>query len=121
MTYRRTYRTARHPPPTLASSPARAHVCPRTRPLTTRHAPATQLQLVRKFVHEVTPSGLEQQLKDAMAEEVRTLARSMKHTVVYSCRSGAAPTYVYMPGVTQRSPFPLLMEGDTVVLHCCKR
>ena len=45
-------------------------------------------QLVRKFVHEVTPAGLEQQLKDAMAEEVRTLARSLKHTDVYSLRSG---------------------------------
>jgi len=33
-------------------------------------------------VHEVTPAGLEQQLKDAMAEEIRTLARSMKHTQV---------------------------------------
>ena len=37
--------------------------------------------LVRKFVHEVTPAGLEQQLKDAMAEEVRSLARALKHTV----------------------------------------
>ena len=46
--------------------------------------------LVRKFVHEVTPSGLEQQLKDAMAEEVRSLARALKHTDVYSLRSGAA-------------------------------
>ena len=37
---------------------------------------------MRTFVHEVTPAGLEQQLKDAMAEEIRTLARSMKHTQV---------------------------------------
>lgn len=45
-------------------------------------------ELVRTFVHDCTPSGLEQQLKDAMAEEIRTLARSMKHTEVYTARKG---------------------------------
>jgi hypothetical protein len=44
--------------------------------------------LVKKFVHQVTPAGLESQLKDALAEEIRTLARSMKHTEVYACRTG---------------------------------
>ena len=46
--------------------------------------------LVRIFVHQVTPAGLESQLKDALAEEIRTLARSLKHTEVYACRTGAA-------------------------------
>lgn len=43
---------------------------------------------VRHFVHEVTPGGLEQQLKDSVAQELRALARSMKHTEVYACRTG---------------------------------
>jgi len=30
--------------------------------------------------------GLEQQLKDALAEEIRALARSLKHTAVFACR-----------------------------------
>lgn len=45
--------------------------------------------MVRTFVHQVTPAGLESQLKDALAEEIRTLARSLKHTQVYACRTGA--------------------------------
>jgi hypothetical protein len=44
-------------------------------------------ELVRQFVHRVTPAGLEQQLQDALAEEIRTLARSLKHTEVWACRS----------------------------------
>mmetsp|Transcript_21040 Transcript_21040/g.27637 ORF Transcript_21040/g.27637 Transcript_21040/m.27637 type:complete len:528 (-) Transcript_21040:364-1947(-) len=43
--------------------------------------------LVRKFVYEVTPRGLEQQLRDAQEEAVRALARSVKHTEVYGLRS----------------------------------
>lgn len=43
--------------------------------------------LVAKFVHEVTPRGLQQQLSDAMDEAVRTLARSLKHKDVYGLRS----------------------------------
>mmetsp|Transcript_21515 Transcript_21515/g.33812 ORF Transcript_21515/g.33812 Transcript_21515/m.33812 type:complete len:512 (-) Transcript_21515:35-1570(-) len=43
--------------------------------------------LVRTFVHEVTPRGLEQQLRDAQEEAVRALARSVKHTEVYGLRS----------------------------------
>jgi len=45
-------------------------------------------KLVKIFVHQVTPAGLESQLKDALAEEIRTLARSLKHTQVYACRTG---------------------------------
>ena len=44
----------------------------------------------RDFVHKVTPAGLQQQLMDALAEEIRKLARSVKHTEVYACRSGGA-------------------------------
>ena len=39
--------------------------------------------LVCKFVHEVTPRGLQQQLRDAIDEAVRMLARSMKHQEVW--------------------------------------
>lgn len=48
-------------------------------------------ELVRTFVHNCTPAGLEQQLKDAMAEEIRYLARSMKHTEVYTARKEKRP------------------------------
>lgn len=43
--------------------------------------------LVRTFVHEVTPRGLQQQLTDAVDEACRMLARSMKHREVYGLRS----------------------------------
>uniref|UniRef100_A0A7S3K4J6 Band 7 domain-containing protein n=1 Tax=Aureoumbra lagunensis TaxID=44058 RepID=A0A7S3K4J6_9STRA len=45
-------------------------------------------ELVRKFVYQVTPAGLENQLKDSLAESIRVLARSLKHTSVYACRTG---------------------------------
>ena len=45
-------------------------------------------EMVRKFVHQVTPRGLEQQLRDAQEESVRSLARSLKHTEVYGVRTG---------------------------------
>lgn len=45
-------------------------------------------ELVRKFVHQVKPRGLEQQLRDAQEEAVRALARSLKHTEIYGIRSG---------------------------------
>lgn len=44
--------------------------------------------LVRKFVYQVKPRGLEQQLRDAQEEAVRALARSLKHTEIYGIRSG---------------------------------
>lgn len=49
--------------------------------------PGEDPNLVAKFVHEVTPRGLQQQLSDAMDEAVRVLARSMKHREVYGLRS----------------------------------
>ena len=42
---------------------------------------------VYKFVHEVTPFGLHAQLSDALAEAVRTLARSVYHTEVFGLRT----------------------------------
>uniref|UniRef100_A0A7S4NII5 Band 7 domain-containing protein n=1 Tax=Odontella aurita TaxID=265563 RepID=A0A7S4NII5_9STRA len=42
---------------------------------------------VYKFVHEVTARGLQQQLADAQAEAVRTLARSVLHTEVFGLRN----------------------------------
>jgi len=47
-------------------------------------------ELVRKFVHQLSPRGLEQQLRDAQEEAVRGLARSLKHTEIYGIRSGGA-------------------------------
>lgn len=44
-------------------------------------------ELVRTFVHEVTPVGFQGQLTDALAEEVRFLARSLKHDEVNTCRT----------------------------------
>jgi len=44
--------------------------------------------LVRRFVQQVGPRGLEQQLRDAQEEAVRALARSLKHTEIYGIRSG---------------------------------
>jgi regulator of protease activity HflC (stomatin/prohibitin superfamily) len=46
-------------------------------------------ELVRKFVYELKPRGLEQQLRDAQDEAVRGLARSLKHTEIYGIRSGS--------------------------------
>ena len=43
--------------------------------------------LVAKFVHEVTPRGLQQQLTDAIDEACRVLARSMKHRECYGLRN----------------------------------
>ncbi|KAL3773476.1 hypothetical protein ACHAWO_012737 [Cyclotella atomus] len=49
--------------------------------------PGDDPQNVYKFVHEVTPIGLQAQLKDAQAEAVRTLARSVYHTEVFGLRN----------------------------------
>jgi len=42
---------------------------------------------VRKFIHEVTAHGLAQQIRDAEAEAVRKLTRSVYHTEVFGLRS----------------------------------
>ncbi|KAL7469551.1 hypothetical protein ACHAXS_009804 [Conticribra weissflogii] len=49
--------------------------------------PGDDPQNVYKFVHEVTPAGLQVQLQDAQAEAVRTLARSVYHTEVFGLRN----------------------------------
>ena len=49
--------------------------------------PGDSPQNVYKFVHEVTPAGLQVQLHDAQAEAVRTLARSLYHTEVFGLRN----------------------------------
>lgn len=58
--------------------------------------------LVRKFVHEVSPRGLQQQLTDAIDEACRMLARSMKHREVYGLRNltvrGSTVEYVVDDG-----------------------
>ena len=45
--------------------------------------------LVRKFVYELKPEGLEQQLRDAQEEAIRALARTLNHTDVYGMKSGS--------------------------------
>ncbi|KAL7519710.1 hypothetical protein ACHAWX_004469 [Stephanocyclus meneghinianus] len=49
---------------------------------------------VRKFVQEVKPTGLEQQLRDAQDEAVRGLARSLTHTEIYGIRSGEHTRFI---------------------------
>ncbi|ETK78454.1 hypothetical protein F441_15812 [Phytophthora nicotianae CJ01A1] len=44
--------------------------------------------LVRRFVYELGPNGLEVQLRAAQDEAVRALARSVQHTEVYRLRDG---------------------------------
>ncbi|GAB9470983.1 Myosin protein [Globisporangium polare] len=44
--------------------------------------------LVRRFVYELGPHGLEVQLRAAQDEAVRALARSVQHTEVYQLRDG---------------------------------
>ncbi|OWY97641.1 hypothetical protein PHMEG_00031783 [Phytophthora megakarya] len=44
--------------------------------------------LVRRFVYELGPNGLEIQLRAAQDEAVRALARSVEHTEVYQLRDG---------------------------------
>jgi regulator of protease activity HflC (stomatin/prohibitin superfamily) len=44
--------------------------------------------LVRRFVYELGPNGLEVQLRAAQDEAVRGLARSVMHTEVYQLRDG---------------------------------
>jgi len=43
--------------------------------------------LIRKFVHERKPSGLEKQLSDALEEAVRALVRLIDHTEIYGIRN----------------------------------
>ncbi|RLN52477.1 hypothetical protein BBJ29_001116 [Phytophthora kernoviae] len=45
-------------------------------------------ELVRRFVYELGPNGLEVQLRAAQDEAVRALARSVQHTEVYKLRNG---------------------------------
>ncbi|OWZ19493.1 hypothetical protein PHMEG_0006250 [Phytophthora megakarya] len=45
-------------------------------------------ELVRRFVYELGPNGLEIQLRAAQDEAVRALARSVEHTEVYQLRDG---------------------------------
>ncbi|KAJ8526161.1 hypothetical protein ON010_g15018 [Phytophthora cinnamomi] len=45
-------------------------------------------KLVRRFVYELGPNGLEIQLRAAQDEAVRALARSVEHTEVYQLRDG---------------------------------
>lgn len=69
---------------------------------------------VRKFVHEVTARGLQQQLRDAQAEAVRTLARSVTHTEVFGLRNVSSQE---LSGVTDKlggtaaSPFATMEFG----------
>ncbi|EGZ08842.1 hypothetical protein PHYSODRAFT_252361 [Phytophthora sojae] len=45
-------------------------------------------ELVRRFVYELEPNGLEIQLRAAQDAAVRALARSVEHTEVYQLRDG---------------------------------
>ena len=60
--------------------------------------------LVCKFVHEVTPRGLQQQLTDAIDEACRVLARSMKHRECYGLRNVAISEELLDNDKTPSSP-----------------
>ena len=45
-------------------------------------------ELVRKFVHELKPEGLVQNLRYAQDEAIRSLSKSLKHTEILGMRSG---------------------------------
>ncbi len=58
--------------------------------------------LVRRFVHELKPRGLEQQLQDAQDEAVRALARSLMHTEIYGIRSGKNLRHIQQSGAIRK-------------------
>ncbi|GAB9477014.1 hypothetical protein Gpo141_00014073 [Globisporangium polare] len=63
--------------------------------------------LVRRFVYELGPHGLEVQLRAAQDEAVRGLARSVQHTEVYQLRDGT------MKEQFQTGHLGLLKRGET--------
>ncbi|OQR85129.1 hypothetical protein THRCLA_23060 [Thraustotheca clavata] len=62
--------------------------------------------LVKRFVYELGPQGLETQLRDAQEEAVRALARSVEHTEVYSLRDGTVKER-FENSLQLRPPVPL--------------
>lgn len=72
--------------------------------------PGDDPQNVYKFVHEVTPIGLQAQLKDAQAEAVRTLARSVYHTEVFGLRNVC---HSELDGVKEKLFSPEAMKRGT--------
>ncbi|OQR92108.1 hypothetical protein ACHHYP_04065 [Achlya hypogyna] len=68
--------------------------------------------LVKRFVYELGPQGLETQLRDAQEEAVRALARSVEHTEVYSLRDGTVKER-FQNSLQLRAPAPIPpIEGD---------
>ncbi|KAF1794851.1 Stomatin family [Phytophthora cactorum] len=63
--------------------------------------------LVRRFVYELGPNGLEVQLRAAQDEAVRALARSVQHTEVYKLRDGT------MQGNFNTGKLAMLSRGDS--------
>uniref|UniRef100_K3X8U3 Band 7 domain-containing protein n=1 Tax=Globisporangium ultimum (strain ATCC 200006 / CBS 805.95 / DAOM BR144) TaxID=431595 RepID=K3X8U3_GLOUD len=64
-------------------------------------------ELVRRFVYELGPNGLEVQLRAAQDEAVRGLARSVQHTEVYKLRDGTLREQF------QTGHLDLLKRGET--------
>jgi regulator of protease activity HflC (stomatin/prohibitin superfamily) len=58
-------------------------------------------ELVRRFVYELGPNGLEVQLRAAQDEAVRALARSVLHTEVYKLREGTLSARFQTGGLNQ--------------------
>jgi regulator of protease activity HflC (stomatin/prohibitin superfamily) len=73
--------------------------------------PGDDPQNVYKFVHEVTPVGLQAQLGDAQAEAVRTLARSVYHTEVFGLRNVC---HSELEGIKEKLFSPEAMMRGTV-------
>jgi len=77
-------------------------------------------ELVKKFVFEVSPRGLQNQLSNAMEEAVRGLARSMNHTEVYGLRSvviDSASNLASAPDFNDGRASSTLMEDPDNPMH----
>lgn len=72
-------------------------------------------ELVKKFIFNVTPRGLQNQLANAMEEAVRGLARSMNHTEVYGLRAvvvDSTSSLASAPAYADQSRGSTLLQED---------
>lgn len=69
-------------------------------------------ELVRRFVYELGPNGLEVQLRAAQDEAVRALARSVMHTEVYQLRDGTMKERFNTGALNFRTNLPEQSQTD---------
>jgi len=63
---------------------------------------AEDTNLVRKFVYELSPGGLERQLRDTVGEIVRNFVRIIDHTEVYSIRNNVQEGFDSIANASER-------------------